>query len=263
TAQQAKAAGLDVRVLDRAELDDVLPNGPSEAWGGVYYSQDALLNPVQLLSALQARIDEQGGSLRPGTAVTGFERHNGRIRTVRTPRQEWTADEVILAAGAWSAPLAQKLGFDLPIQPAKGYSVTYADPAETPERPYVLSETKVAVTPMNGQLRCAGTLELAGFDGSVDTRRATPILREAARYVPHVHPDAPEQEDVWAGFRPCTPDGLPIIGRVPSLDNLVVATGHGMMGVSMAPITGRLVGAIVQGEPPPLDPSPLAPTRFG
>lgn len=262
TAQQAKAAGLDVRVLNRAELDDVLPNGPSEARGGVYYPQDALLNPVQLLSALQARIEAAGGVLRPGTAVTGFERHDGRIRTVRTPRQAWTADEVILAAGAWSAPLAQKLGLDLPVQPAKGYSVTYADPAETPERPYVLSETKVAVTPMNGQLRCAGTLELAGFDGSVDTRRATPILREAARYVPHVTPDAPEQEDVWAGFRPCTPDGLPIIGRVPSLDNLVVATGHGMMGVSMSPVTGQLVAEMVEGDEPSFTLSPLSPTRF-
>ena len=262
TARRAEAAGLDVRVLDRDALDDVLTNGPSEARGGVYYAQDALLNPVRLLSALQARIEERGGTLRPGTAVTGFEQHNGRIQTVRTPRQEWTADEVILAAGAWSAPLARKLGIRLPIQPAKGYSVTYPAPANPPGRPYVLSETKVAVTPMEDHLRCAGTLELAGFDGSVDRRRATPILAEAARYVPHVTPDAPEQEEVWTGFRPCTPDGLPLIGRVPSLDNLVVATGHGMMGVSMAPITGELVGEIVQGEPPSLDPSPLSPTRF-
>ncbi len=261
-ARRAQEAGLDVSVLDRSELDEVLSNGPSEARGGVHYHQDALLSPVQLLSALENRVDEEGGVLRPGIAVTGFEKEDGRIRVVRTPRNEWKANEVILAAGAWSASLARQIGVDLPIQPAKGYSVTYSNPVETPDRPYVYTESKVAVTPMDGQVRCAGTLELAGFDGSVDTRRAKPILEEAARYVPHVSPDAPEQEEVWTGFRPCTPDGLPVIGRVPSIDNLVVATGHGMMGVSMSPVTGRLVTEIVQGESPSLDPSPLSPTRF-
>ncbi|PQJ36130.1 hypothetical protein BSZ35_17355 [Salinibacter sp. 10B] len=263
-AQRAQKAGLNVSVLGRSELDDVLPNGPSEARGGVQYHQDALLNPVRLLSSLKHRIEDAGGTLRPGTAVTGFEERNGGIHAVQTPRAEWRANDVILAAGAWSAPLAHHLGLDLPIQPAKGYSVTYSDPAETPDLPYVLSETKVAVTPMDGQIRCAGTLELAGFDGAVDTRRAVPILEEAARYVPHISPDAPEQEDVWTGFRPCTPDGLPVIGRVPSVDNLVMATGHGMMGISMSPITGELVADAVQGDDSSVvDRSPLSPTRFG
>jgi D-amino-acid dehydrogenase len=261
-AERARDAGLEVSVLERSELDEVLSNGPSEALGGVHYHQDALLDPVQLTSALKRRVNEKGGTLRPGTAVTGFDQQNGRIQTVRTPRQEWTANEIILSAGAWSAPLAQQLGIHLPIQPAKGYSVTYPNPEQTPERPYVLTETKVAVTPMNDQVRCAGTLELAGFDGSVDTRRTRPILEEAARYVPHVRPDAPEQENVWAGFRPCSPDGLPIIGRVPAIDNLVFATGHGMMGVSMSPITGQLVADLVEGDPQSIDTSPLSPTRF-
>jgi D-amino-acid dehydrogenase len=261
-AQRAQEAGLDVSVLERSELDEVLPNGPSEALGGIHYHQDALLNPVQLVSALEHRVSEKGGSLRPGTAVTDFEQQDGRIHTVRTPRTEWNANEVILAAGAWSASLAQRVGIDLPIQPAKGYSVTYSAPSKTPDLPYILSETKVAVTPMNGQVRCAGTLELAGFEGSVDARRTKPILEEAARYVPHVRPDAPEQENVWAGFRPCTPDGLPVIGRVPKIDNLVIATGHGMMGVSMSPITGQLVAEIVENESPSIDWSPLSPTRF-
>lgn len=261
-AQRAQEAGLNVSVLERRELDDVLSNGPSEALGGVHYHQDALLNPVRLLSALKQRADEEGGELRSGCAVTGFEQRNGAIHRVRTPRGEWEANEVILAAGAWSAALARQIGVDLPIQPAKGYSVTYSDPSETPDLPYVHTETKVAVTPMDGQVRCAGTLELAGFDGAVDSERATPILEEAARYVPHVRPDAPEQENVWAGFRPCTPDGLPVIGRVPSIDNLVIATGHGMMGVSMSPITGQLVTKIVQGDSLPMDSSPLSPTRF-
>jgi D-amino-acid dehydrogenase len=261
-AKRAQDAGLNVSVLGRSGLDEVLSNGPSEALGGVHYHQDALLNPVRLLSALKQRVEDVGGALRLGTAVTGFEQRNGGIHRVRTPRAEWEANEVILSAGAWSGPLARQLGIDLPIQPAKGYSVTYSDPSETPDLPYVLTETKVAVTPMDGQVRCAGTLELAGFDGAVDFRRATPILKEAARYVPRVNPDAPEQEDVWAGFRPCTPDGLPLIGRVPAIDNLVVATGHGMMGVSMSPITGQLVSEIVQGDSPSIDSSPLSPARF-
>lgn len=261
-ARRAQKAGLDVSVLEHNELDEILSNGPSEALGGIYYHQDALLNPAQLISALKQRICEEGGTLRPGTAVTGFEQKNGRIQIVQTPRDEWKANEVILSAGAWSASLAQQLGIDLPIQPAKGYSVTYPDPPQTPDRPYILSETKVAVTPMDDQVRCAGTLELAGFEGSVDVRRTKPILEEAARYVPTVRPDAPEQENVWAGFRPCTPDGLPVIGRTEMIDNLVFATGHGMMGVSMSPITGQLVADLVEGDSPSINPSPLSPTRF-
>jgi D-amino-acid dehydrogenase len=261
-ARYAREAGLDVRVLERSDLDDVLPNGPAEAQGGVYYRQDALLDPARLVSALEKRVDEEGGTLRPGTAVTGFEQQDSCIHVVRTAKYEWEANEVILAAGAWSASLAQQLGIDLPMQPAKGYSVTHSDPARVPDLPYILSETKVAVTPMDDQIRCAGTLELAGFDGSVDARRLTPIIEEAARYVPHVRSDAPKQEDVWTGFRPCTPDGLPVIGRVPAIHNLVVATGHGMMGVSMSPVTGQLVAEIVQGEPPSVEVSPLSPARF-
>jgi len=261
-ARRAREAGLEVSVLDRADLDDVLSNGPSDAQGGVYYHEDALLDPVQLVSALRRRIEEMGGAFRLGTRVTGFEVRGSSIEVVRAPRTEWSANTVILAAGAWSASLAKMMGVDLQIQPAKGYSVTYSNPTEVPDVPYVLSETKVAVTPMDGRLRCAGLLELAGFDGSVDGRRVRPILDEAARYVPRVRPDAPEQEEVWTGFRPCTPDGLPLIGPVPSIDNLIVATGHGMMGVSMSPVTGRLVAEIVEGESPSHDLSPLSPTRF-
>lgn len=261
-AHRAQEAGLEVSVLERSDLGKILSNGPSGAIGGIYYHQDALLDPVQLLSSLRSRISEKGGNLRLGTAVTGFERQSSRIEIIQTSRNEWKAEEVILSAGAWSGSLAQQIGIDLPIQPAKGYSVTYSDPANSPDVPYILSDTKVAVTPMDGRLRCAGTLELAGFDGSVDVRRAKPILEEAARYVPHVTPDAPEQEEVWTGFRPCTPDGLPLIGRVSPIDNLVVATGHGMMGVSMSSITGQLVSEIVQGKSPSVDPSRLSPTRF-
>lgn len=261
-AERACQAGLDVSVLDRDELDDLTTPLPASVQGGVYYHQDALLHPVRLVEGLEKHLRQKGVALRTDTAVVGFEQQKGTIRALRTTQETLQAKEIVLAAGSWSAPLAQELDLSLPVEPAKGYSVTFEAPDERPAIPFILTETKVSVTPMNGQMRFAGTLELAGFDASVDPHRVKPILETAAEYVPDVDPGTPEEADVWVGFRPCTPDGLPVIGRVPRYDNLVIATGHGMMGVSMAPITGQLVAEIVQGETPSIDMQLLQPARF-
>jgi D-amino-acid dehydrogenase len=140
--------------------------------------------------------------------------------------------------------------------------VTYDVPNGRPDVPFILTEEKISVTPMGEQMRFAGTLELAGFDASVDPYRVRPILDVAAEYVSDLDPTGPETVDPWVGFRPCTPDGLPLVGRVPQYDNVVLATGHCMLGISLAPVTGQLVGDILNGESPDLDVSPLRLDRF-
>jgi D-amino-acid dehydrogenase len=174
------------------------------------------------------------------------------------------ADTVVLAAGAWTPKLARSLGVRLPVQPAKGYSLTLpsSQGSPAPTLPMILAEEKVTLTPLAGHLRFAGTLALAGYDPSVDVRRAEPIRAQVLRYLPHLSPEDVRRTPVWSGFRPASPDGLPLVGRLRTAPGVVVASGHGMMGVTLAPATGRLVADLLTGSPPVVDPVPLDPNRF-
>ena len=181
----------------------------------------------------------------------------------RQLRQLGQPQRLVLAAGSWSPPLAVGLGLDLPIQPAKGYSVEIEAPADAPAVPFMLTEARVGVTPLGrGRLRFAGTLELAGLDLSVNRRRVDAIVNAVPRYVPDWNPADFRVREVWRGLRPCTPDGLALIGRPRDWDNVVLAAGHAMIGMSLGPVTGRLVAQIVGGQTPDFDLGLFDPDRF-
>ena len=185
------------------------------------------------------------------------------VTVVDTTRGAFQPQQLVLAAGSWSPRLAADLGIDLPIQPAKGYSVEIEAPADTPDVPFMLTEAKVGVTPLGrGRLRFAGTLELAGLDLSVNRRRVDAIVNAVPRYLPDWDPADFRVREVWRGLRPCTPDGLAVIGRPRAWDNVVLATGHAMIGMSLGPVTGRLVSQIVGGSTPDFDLELLDPDRF-
>ncbi len=259
-----QANGIEAQVLDGAQVREMEPNVLPGIVGGTFYPGDAHFTPDQFVRALAGLAEQKGARFRTGVEVLGFERTGRRVTTVRTTRGDFTPDEIVLAAGAWSPTLAHDLQLNLPIQPAKGYSITVKRPATAPRIPLALGESRVVVTPMNGPdgpvLRFAGTLELAGFDFSVNRRRVNAVARAARSYLPGM--DDLETVEIWRGLRPCTPDGLPIIARPQSLENVVVATGHAMLGMSLAPITGKLVGQLVRHEPPALDLTPLRVERF-
>jgi len=195
--------------------------------------------------------------------VLGFETSNGRIASVKTTRGDFTAGQVVLAAGAWSPVLAKELQIKLPIQAAKGYSITYRRPAKCPAVPTVLGERKVAITPMGEFLRFGGTLELAGLNLSINRRRVGAILKAVPQYFTELDPGKLEMLEIWRGPRPCTPDGLPFLGRSKTYGNLTVAAGHAMIGISLAPITGKLVAQIAANETPSIDISALSAERYG
>ena len=194
----------------------------------------------------------------------GFETSGKRVTQVKTTRGDFIFDQMIMAAGSWSPTLVRDLELHIPIQPAKGYSVTVKRPATAPAIPLSLSESRVIATPMISEqgttLRFAGTLELAGLDFSINRRRVDAIMRAARTYLRGL--DDLETVEIWRGLRPCTPDGLPIIGRAQSFDNLIIATGHAMLGMSLGPITGKLVSQIACGEEPEIDIRPLRVERF-
>jgi D-amino-acid dehydrogenase len=258
SAETARGLGIPVEVLDAREAAAREPNLAMDVAGAVYFPLDAHLDPDRLMARLRrdARIEWS-------TDVTGWVSREGRIQAVRTSRGEIAADEFVIAGGAWSTQLARPLGLRMPMLAGKGYSLTLSRPRRLPTTCAILAEARVAMTPINGALRFGGTMELGGLDRAIDPRRVRGIVRSVARYLPDFTDDDFTGVPAWCGLRPCSPDGLPYLGRFARYANLSAATGHGMMGVSLGPITGALLAEILSDEPTSLDIRALRPDRYG
>ena len=253
--------GLHGREMTGTEVHDMEPAVRPDIAGGIYFDGDAHLNPAEFVQALALQVKEKGGAIHEGAEVLGFESSSGRITTVRTSRGEYHPEQVVLAAGSWSPGLVSDLRLNLPVQPAKGYSITFQRPQKSLTFPLILGEAKVGINPMGPVLRFAGTLELSGIDLTINSRRVKAIVRSAGDYL--IGGEEPfSADDTWAGLRPSTPDGLPIIGRANGLSNLIVATGHATVGVTLGPITGKLVTQIACNQTPAIDLTALSPERF-
>tara|TARA_B100000809_G_C15093116_1_gene513965 strand:- start:584 stop:1840 length:1257 start_codon:yes stop_codon:yes gene_type:complete len=262
-AQLLNKYGLETAIYTPDEVADLLPGITCSVVGGIHFIQDAHISPGKYVRNLSDYIAHEGVDVRPHTEVLGFDRSNGRINVVHTTRGPFKAKEIVLAAGSWSPVLSRMLDVTLPIQPGKGYSITVNRPSDWPEIPMVLSEAKVGVTPMGDTLRFAGTLELAGFDLSVNMRRVDAIMKAIPRYLPDIQINDQDILEIWRGLRPCSPDGLPFLGRSSGYQNLVVAAGHAMIGVSLGPVTGKIVADLITGQSLDIDISALAVGRFG
>lgn len=252
--------GVTAQVLDADAVRQLEPNILPAIVGGVHYTGYAHLIPDRFVRELARVAQSRGACLQTGAEVIDFETSGRRISTVVTTRGDFRPNQVVLAAGAWSAVIARKLGLSLPIQAAKGYSVTVKRPPTAPHLPLSLDEAKVAVTPMGDMLRFSSTLELAGLDMSINRRRVAATRRALSDYLPGM--ENLDLIEIWRGLRPTTPDSLPIIGRSESLENFIVATGHGMLGITHGPITGKLIAQLVAGETPILNPAPFRLERF-
>jgi D-amino-acid dehydrogenase len=194
--------------------------------------------------------------------VSGFKVQGNRVVEATMSSGSLKADEFVLAGGSWSPKIVRSLGIRLPMEAGKGYSITYECKDGKPRIPLILTEARVAVTPMGNTLRFAGTMEIAGLDLSITKRRVDAILLSLKNYFGGFDNLRASEGDVWAGLRPVSPDGLPYIGRFKSYSNLIAATGHAMIGVSLAPVTGKLVAEIATNEMPSFDLSLLNPDRF-
>lgn len=252
--------GMTVALLDREALQAQEPSVRGEVVGAALFHADAYLNPACLVQELGRRVRELGATIYEQTEVTGFAQAGSAIAAVHTTRGSLQPEQVVLAAGVWSRPIARDLNLALPVQPAKGYSMTMRLPKAGLRRPMLLAEHKIAVTPMGPVLRCTGRLELTGINARVRPQPLNAIRRSVARYLDFAQ--QPQVLATWAGLRPATPDGLPIIGRSSRQPNLIVATGHAMLGVSLSAVTGRLAAQLACNEPPDLDLAPLRVERF-
>lgn len=252
--------GMRLQILNPEQVQEKEPRLRAPLTGGIFFPWDARLNPAVFVRALAERLEEKGTPISPQTEVRGFEVSSGRIISVDTSRGKIRPRDVVLAAGAWTQRILQRLGSKLPIEPAKGYSLSLRKPKPCARIPLYLSEAKVAVTPFKDSLRFAGRLEFSGFDFRINPRSISTILNSVKDYLKGM--ERIEVEKISVGLRPCTPDDLPIIGRLDSVKNLIIVTGHGMMGMTQAPATGRLVSQIICGQPPEIDLRPFAARRF-
>ena len=252
--------GLRMEEMTAAQVREMEPSVRSDIVGGVFYPGDAHLSPAEFVNGLAARVRAQGVDIHEGAEVVGFETRGGTVTTVRTGSGDYNAGLFVLAAGSWSPGLVRGLRTNLPVQPAKGYSVTFHSEGPPLRYPLILGEAKVGVNPMGSMIRLAGTLEMAGLDLTINHRRVRAIVRGAARYLEGG--DSFTTENVWAGLRPVTPDGIPVIGRAEGYRNLIVATGHATLGMTLGPITGKLVSEIACNQRPSVDVAPVSPSRF-
>jgi D-amino-acid dehydrogenase len=254
------AEGGVAKRLSPGELCQRIPALSPNLAGGVEFPSDAHITPGDFVRGLAAELERRGVAIETHTEVLGIEWSRHAPVCVHTTRGDFKSDEVVLAAGAWTAELARDLGVRIPVEAAKGYSISVERPENHPELPVMLAEAKVGVTPMGSLLRFAGTLELAGIDLRVNRRRVNAILRATREYMPGLA--ATPTREIWRGLRPLTPDDLPILGRPARTSGLVLATGHGMAGISEGPMTGELIAQIITGETPSLDLAPFSPDRF-
>ncbi len=263
TAEMAEKLGIPAHVLTADETAKLNPGIQMEIAGAVYFPQDCHLMPQRLMAALTHALETNGAEFRWDTEVTGWRTNSGMIQAAKTPQGEITADEYVLASGSWSPGVVRGLGLRLPMQAGKGYSVTLPQPRQQPMICSILTEARVAVTPMGSSLRFGGTMEITGLDLSISQVRLGGILKSIPQYFPDFRPEDFRDLPVWSGLRPCSPDGMPYLGRFGRYRNLSVATGHSMMGMSLGPITGKLMAQVLSDETPAIDITALNPDRYG
>jgi D-amino-acid dehydrogenase len=262
--ERARAGAVDAaqpaRILDAAEAREIEPALAPGIAGALHNAGDAHCDPGALVRALLDAAVEHGAEVRTGVELLRLRRANGRVAALDTTCGPVVAGQVVLAAGTWSRALAHDAGVHVPLEPAKGYHIEVAAGALAGGIPIYMEEARVIATPLDGRVRLAGTLELGELDMAVDPVRLASLTR-AARRTLALPADAPTVH-VWRGLRPCTPDGLPVIGRALGIENLVLATGHAMLGITLAPVTGELVTDIVTGARPRYALESLRPGRF-
>ena len=227
--------------------------------GVIRFPGDARLRPDRYVAELARVLRALGGNIDEHRKVDAVRVEADGVR-VHTGQGEYRAREVVIALGAWSPQLTRSLGFRLPVQPGKGYSITYSRPGLVPKRPLSLRDRSVCVTAWGSGFRLGSTMEFSGYDTSLNPTRLGMLERAAREYLHE--PVGATVEERWYGWRPMSSDDMPAIGRVPGQRNVWLAAGHGMLGISMSAATGQLVADLIAGREPAIDPAPYSPARF-
>ena len=256
----AKSLNVHAKEISKAALKTLEPSIEINGVGGVYFKNDHHSTPRDFMNQLKAHLKSKGVCVFPNETVVDFKMKQGKIAQLITTKQTLSSDEYVMASGSWSADLCKKLGLKLLLQAAKGYSVN-TQVSTGISIPTILTEAKVAVTPMDGFTRFAGTLEIAGVNQNINRKRVEVIAKASNHYYPSIQLSKQEIEAASCGLRPLSPDGLPYIGKPESCENMTIATGHAMLGWTLGPGTGKLVSELILNQKTALDISPYHPNR--
>ena len=259
--KRAIREGLKVENLSKEEVQKIEPNIDLNIKGAVYYHSDAHMTPHEFMIQMKSYLEQNDVKIISNEEVLCIDVSDEKVTSIQTRSESLTADEFVLATGSWTQNLAKKLNATIPVQAGKGYRINVERETNI-TIPGILMETKVAVTPMNGFTRFAGTMEVGGINHNINPIRVNAIANAGERYFNGLKINQQERESAQCGLRPVSPDGLPYIGRLSKVKNITVATGHAMMGWSLGPATGKLVSEIISDEKPSLNLEPYQVERF-
>ena len=263
TVKDATALGLGAKVLTKAEVEAMQPGTNFNILGAVYFECDVQVYPNKLMTDLTSWLKANGVQFETNQEVTGFTNESNKIKTVNTITASFTADHVVLATGVWSREVAHHLKLKLPMVGGRGYSVTLETSAYKVPCPVLLNEARVAISQLSdNKIRFGGTMEIVDLNAPPRMNRVQGILESVKRYFPDYDVPMPAEKDVWYGYRPCSADGLPYIGNTSVYNNVTIATGHSMLGLSLGAATGKLVSELVAGKVTSIDIKPFDATRY-
>lgn len=267
-AALGRSLGLDAQVLSSAAARALEPHIELDIVGAVHVPEDANLDPGAFMRALQWTLEARGVRFLFEREVQQLELVGDRIVALSHTAagsqgglEREGVEELVIASGSWSARFNRALGVRLQLQPGKGYSLTLANPSQQLRGAAILSEARAAASNVGGRLRIGGTMEIAGFQPGVRQHRIEGIKDAAQQYFPALSRAELDAGSLWWGYRPCSPDGLPYLGRAPQRRNVTIASGHSMLGMSSGPATGELVAALVAGRSPSVALEPFAVAR--
>lgn len=243
--EEANKLGLNAKILSKNDIKEKEPNIDFDIVGGSFFPEDGHIHPYEFVRSLTSFLKKNGVEFLEDSEITDIHFSGNTVSSIDINTTNISADEFVLATGSWLPILAKKLNLNIPIQAGKGYSFTLDNQWGKIDTPFIFAEAKVAVTPLNKQIRFGGTMELAGLTEGINHRRVNGIIKSVKTYISNFDDSNIDRNDIWYGYRPCSPDGVPIVGRTHLFNNLTIATGHAMMGLSLGPITGKLVSETI------------------
>lgn len=246
--------------LTGRKLQELEPALRENLFGAWYHQPESHLRPDRLVSELKQLLAKKGVVIHENCAMESIGQEKDLRIRVKTTKGIFVANHAILATGPWIVRTAKKLGWRLPIQPGKGYSITMPRPEKCPDIPCYFYDQNVVGTPWKSGFRLGGTMEFSGFNTDLNRHRLNALMTAADRYLKT--PPKGTIENEWAALRPMSPDDLPVIDRAPGLRNIFVATGHGMLGITAAPSSAKLITEMVCNKTPHIDPTPFRMDRF-
>jgi D-amino-acid dehydrogenase len=261
-ANDAEKMGMAVERLNAMQVQALEPDVELNVAGAVLFKDDCHFHPGKFMAALKLFLEKQGVCFQINTLVTGFEKKQQAIQSVITDKGKIQGDQIVLAAGSWIPALAKMMGIHLLMQPGKGYSYTYGRVEKNIRYPAILVDGRCAITPWGKRLRIGGTMELSGINDKVLIKRMQGIYDSAKDFYPGLQIDFPPAGKIWNGLRPVTPDGLPYLGKTLQYQNVFIAGGHAMLGISQATGTGLLISQLLQNAKTEIDISAFALNRF-